>query len=81
MVDQDLPRRLEAVHHRHCDVHQHDVRADRPGELHRLAPVARVARDLDPVVGRENGFERLREQPVVIGDQNTNRFWEFRGSL
>jgi len=38
-----------------------------------------MPRDLDALVDREDRLQRLREQPVVIGDQNANRFPQVRG--
>ena len=46
---------------------------ERPRELDRLAAVARLADDLDPLVGGEDRLERLGEQPVVVGDEHAER--------
>ena len=43
------------------------------GELDRLRAVARVPDHLDPVVVGEDRLERLREEPVVVGDQDADR--------
>ena len=69
----DLARGLEAVEHRHAHIHQDEVRAELPRELDRLAAVARLADDLDPLVCREDRLERLGEQPVVVGDEDAER--------
>ena len=50
----DLPRRLEPVHHRHRDVHQHDVRRERGGVMRRLP--FRLRRGPRPARGRRPGI-------------------------
>jgi hypothetical protein len=77
----DLLRRLEAVHDGHRDVHQDHIGVEREGELHGLGPVARVARDLEPLVRGKNRFEGLAEQPVVVRDQHADLVRSVDGSL
>jgi hypothetical protein len=36
LVAQDTPRRLDAVHVRHLDIHEHHIRRQRPGLGDRL---------------------------------------------
>ena len=67
----DRRDRAEAVDARHAQVHQHHVRVEIAGERDRLAAVERSADDLDPLVGVEDQLERIDEQPLVVGDQDT----------
>ena len=43
-----------------------------PGERYRLLPVGRAADDLDSLLAREHGFERLGEEAVVVCDQDSD---------
>src|SRR5207249_2553651 len=65
-------RRLDAVEHRHADVHQHDVGLELERELDRLGAVRRAADDLDAVVRVQDRLERLEEEALVIGDEDTH---------
>ena len=65
-----LLRGPEAVHSRHAQVHQDDVRFELPGELDRLGTVAGATHDLDPLVGLQQDLERLREERLVVGDED-----------
>src|SRR4051812_20862786 len=47
----DLRRRCDPVHHRHADVHEHDIGSDIPGELHPLGAVGRLAHELEIRLG------------------------------
>ena len=49
------------------------VRLQPARKLDRLVAVGRAADDLDPLVGREDGLERLREEAVVVGDEEADR--------
>ena len=40
-------------------------------EADRLAAVERSADDLDPLVGREDQLERIDEQPLIVGYEDT----------
>src|SRR5581483_2248369 len=57
----DLPGGLEAVHHRHPDVHQHDVRPVLEHRRDGRRAVRRLARDLEA--------RRLQDQPEPAADQ------------
>ena len=52
------------------------MRAERSRQLDSLAAVARVAGDLDPVVGRQDRLQRLSKKTVIVGDQDADRFWQ-----
>ncbi len=54
----------------HRDVHQHDVRVQRLGELDRLLAVLGVTDDVEALVVGEDGLERAREEKVVVGDED-----------
>jgi hypothetical protein len=77
----DLLRRLQAVHDGHCDVHQDHVGPDLEGQADCLRAVAGMAGDLDPLVRRQDRFERLREHAVVVRDQNGVLLLESEGGL
>ena len=64
---QNLPRRLKAVEHRHGDVHEDDVGAQRLRQLHRFAAVARLADDLEAAVGVEQRAQALTDDGVILG--------------
>ena len=65
-------RGLEAVQHRHDDVHDDDVGPVVDRELDGLAPVGRLGDDDDP-----GGLERVAQDPagqrVVVGDDDPQR--------
>ena len=54
----------------HRDVHQHDVRVQRLGELDRLLAVLGATDDVEALVIGEDGLERAREEEVVVGDED-----------
>ncbi len=66
----ELPRRLDAVEHRHLDVHHDRVRLEALGQANGVASVARAADELEPPVGAEDRFERVEEVFVVFGDED-----------
>src|SRR5262249_30043569 len=68
----DRLRRLDAVHHRHRDVHQDDVRLELPRETHRLLAVAGRPDHRDPAVLPEDRLDRLREEPLLVRYQHAN---------
>ena len=75
MVDllADRLRSFDPVQHRHRDVHQHDIGLQVVCEPTRLAAVAGVPDDLDPLVAAEDRLERLGEETVVVGYQHADR--------
>ena len=68
----DPPRGLRAVHHRHADVHQDDVRPQAFRHANRLGAVLGDPRHRDLVlaVGSQDYLDAVGEQPLVIRDQN-----------
>jgi hypothetical protein len=65
-------RRLDAVEHRHADVHQHDVRPVRLGQADGLLAVARLGDDRDRAGRLEHGLEARAHQRLVIGDEDAD---------
>ena len=70
---EDPLRRLDAVHHRHLDVHQHHVRPATRREGDSVTAVRRTADDLDPVVPLEGAKQQLGVERVVLHDQDAER--------
>ncbi len=60
----------QPVHDRHLDVQQDDVRAVRPGQLHRVAAVPRLRDDVDVVGGVEDHPDTGSDERFVIGDED-----------
>ena len=69
----DVARGVDAVSHRHANVHEHHVGADLLGEVDRLLAVARLARDRKSVVGVEDHAESASHKILVIGDEDAQR--------
>ena len=70
LVGDDPPGRLDAVDHRHADVHQHDVGPLAQHDLDRLGAVAGLADDVD--VGRraQQHAEPAAHQRLIVGDDH-----------
>ena len=66
------PGRLDPVHRRHPDVHQHDVGCERANEAERLHARAGLTDHLE-VPGLEQRQERLTEAGVVVDDEHPDR--------
>ncbi len=64
----DLTPGLDAVEHRHRDVHQHHVRLELLGHGQQGAPVRGGPDDLEPRL--EQPRERFGQERVVIGQQD-----------
>ena len=64
------PDRLDAVHPRHPQVHQHDIRVVLGGERERLLAVGRGGHQLDPVEQPEQRAQALAHDALVIGEQD-----------
>src|SRR5205814_9973762 len=65
-------RRLQAVHARHADVHDHDVRPAPLREGDRALAVARLADDADVRRPRQRQPQALAHDLVVVDDQAGN---------
>ena len=68
----DLPRRLDAAHARHVQVHDDDVRRELAHEPERLVAVGRLADDLDALL-LEQVAQAGPEQVVVVDEQDAQR--------
>jgi hypothetical protein len=64
--------RLYAVHHRHIDVEQHQLRIERLYLVERLLPVCRFAADAYGVRIQERA-DRMPRDVVVINEKNSGR--------
>ena len=71
-LDADRLRRGDPVEDGHRDVHQDDVGPVVAGERDGLLAVRGAPDDGDPPVGREDRFERLGEEALVVGDQDSH---------
>ena len=65
----DQLRRLEPVHARHADVHDHDLRAAPLGERDRAGAVGGLADDADVRRAREREAQPFAHDLVVVDDQ------------
>jgi len=70
LVRDDLPGGLEAVEHRHRDVHERDVRAVLGGQRERVLPVGGLGDHLDVVFRLEQRPDPAADQRLVVGQQN-----------
>ena len=73
LVAQQLGGRREAVHHRHPDVHQHDVGARRADDRERLAAVGCLADDLEVGLGVDQHADAGPEQRLVVDEHHPDR--------
>ena len=64
---------LDAVHHRHPEVHDHDVRREPGGLVQGGAAVGRLADDRDPGLVREDHPEPGPDQLLVVDEQHADR--------
>jgi len=63
---------LVAVHARHLEVQQNEVRAERRRQLECLEPVVRDAGHVDSAVSGERSAHRQREVVVIVHDEDTD---------
>ena len=70
-LGRDHPGGREAVHLRHREVHEHDLRTQAPGELDRLAAVAGFTHHF-VTLRLEQAPEAVTEERMVIGDQDAH---------
>ena len=62
----DLPGRLDAVHPRHADVHQHHVGLQRPHLVEGLQAVPGLADDREVLLGLQDHPEAGAQQRLVV---------------
>ncbi len=65
---------LDAVHLGHHQVHEHHVRLQRTGLLHRFQAILGLSHDLDVPFGGQQHGQSLAHDVMVIGDQDPDRF-------
>ncbi len=65
-------RRLEAVHVRHADVHEDDVRVELARGLDGLGPVGGLTDDLHVVLGLEDHPEPRAHEGLVVDDEHAD---------
>ena len=66
----EAPGRLDAVQHRHPDVHQDHVRRTSLGQRDGLGPVLGLADHLDVGLGLEDRPEPRADQRLVVADED-----------
>jgi len=66
----DTPRSLQAVHHRHADVHQHGIGLHRPEHVHGLG--SRMGTH-EAEAAAEDGFDESEIGVRILGDQQYPR--------
>ena len=66
----DPPGGLDAVKHRHPDVHEHHVRSQPPGHGDRVLPVAGLARHGDLRLALQDLAQSDPDQRLVVGNQH-----------
>jgi hypothetical protein len=69
----DLPGGLEAVEHRHLNVHERDVRAVLGGQCDRMLLVGGLGDHLDVVFCLEQRPDAAADQRLVIGQQDPDQ--------
>jgi hypothetical protein len=69
----DPAGRLDAVHVRHVQVHQHQVGAVAGAQAHRLGAVARHPQHLVLAAGRDRPAQRLGGHRDIVGDPDLHR--------
>ena len=63
-------RRLDSIHARHADIHQHDVRRQPANQGDRFGAVARFARAFAPVQLLDQAFQAVTRRRLVVDDQD-----------
>ncbi len=66
-----LPRRRQAIHTRHANVHQHDIRFLAPDEVDRLAAVGGFTRHLHIGLRLDDHPEARANQRLVVSEGDT----------
>ena len=68
----DPADRRDAVHVRHQEIHQHDVRREPAGHGHALRAVGRLAHDVDVGQEVEEGAEAHPDDGVIVDEEHAN---------
>jgi hypothetical protein len=69
----DAAGRLEAVHHRHPNVHQHHVRDELTAEHDRLQAVLGLADDDEPALAVQQRDQTGADECLIVGDEDADR--------
>jgi hypothetical protein len=69
----DSAHRVQAIHPRHEQVHEHEVWLERECHVDGLKPIAGFTDDLEARVSGENHSQAGARQLVVIDQQNASR--------
>src|ERR1022692_674575 len=69
----ELPGGLDAIHARHADVHEDDVRAQFAADGHRLGPVAGCAEDREVWLRGQEPGESGANYLMIVGDDDPDR--------
>src|SRR3954470_5147447 len=69
----NAPRRLEAVHVRHAQVENDDVRTQLTHQLHRFAAIATFGHDLPSGMALEQRAHAAPDYAVIVDDHETER--------
>ncbi len=73
---EDLPRRLQAVEHRHGNVHEDDIGAEGQRHVHSLAARPRFADHGELAVGFQQRGQALADDGVVFREEDGDLFGE-----
>ena len=65
-------RRLDAIHRRHLDVHQKDIRIEFSREVQRLASIGSLPDNLDLLLGLKNHPQSAANDSLVVGDHDVD---------
>src|SRR5579884_2394960 len=68
----ELPDGLHAVHARHLQVHQHYVRLQLAGHVHRLSPIDGLAHHLEVLFPAQHGREAFPDHRVIVRHQDAD---------
>ncbi len=72
LITFDQRDRRHAVHLGHHQVHQHDVRAQRGRQVHRLTPAARLAHQIHVRRDADDRAQPLADDGVVVHNHQAN---------
>ena len=69
----DMADGCYAIHHRHEQIHEDDVRMEGVGEFQRFGAILRLAHDFEFRVEAKEHLQPLPHDAVVVGEENTDR--------
>ena len=74
MLGVDTSRCIDAIHTRHVQIHQHEIRQQGLGQLDRFLAGYRFSDHCEIRHRREQCAHPEAKDGVIIGDEDTNRF-------